>query len=91
MILPDHLHLFAGPGELNTDFDAWVRYWKSQFSKSHRHPEHRWEVDHWDRRLRTSERYDEKWRYVVENPVRHRLTARAEDWPYRGEVFELDW
>ncbi len=91
VVLPDHLHLFASPGELNTDFDGWVRYWKSQFSKSHRNPEHRWEVDHWDRRLRTGERYDEKWRYVAENPVRHRLTARAEDWPYRGEVFELDW
>ncbi|MFQ5414381.1 MAG: transposase [Phycisphaerae bacterium] len=91
VILPDHLHLFAAPGELNADFDGWVTYWKSQFSKSHRNPEHRWSVDHWDRRLRAAERYDDKWDYVVENPVRHGLAARAQDRPYQGEVFELPW
>ncbi len=91
VILPDHLHLFAAPGELNTDLDGWVRFWKSQFSKAHRNPEHRWEVDHWDRRLRSGNSYDEKWEYVVENPVRHGLAKRAEDWPYHGEVFQLEW
>ncbi len=45
----------------------------------------------WDTQLRRSESYDQKWRYVVENPVRAALVTRAEDWPYQGELNELRW
>jgi hypothetical protein len=34
---------------------------------------------------------DDKWSYVRENPVRAGLVARAEDWPYQGELNVLDW
>ncbi len=54
IIMPDHIHLFAAPGQMEIPFDNWVRYWKSQFGKRHRNPAHRWQTDHWDRRLRTS-------------------------------------
>ena len=90
VIMPDHLHLFATPtGDI--PLDNWVRYWKSQFTKRHQEPSHRWHPDHWDRRLRSMESYDEKWQYTRDNPVRHRLVARAEDWPYQGELNELAW
>jgi len=72
-------------------FDAWVRYWKSQFTKHHRVPNHHWQPDHWERRLRREENYAEKWEYVWHNPVRKGLVARAEDWPYQGELKELPW
>jgi putative transposase len=91
VLMPDHLHLFATPGESGLSLEAWVKYWKSQFRKKHGNPTKRMQTDHWDTRLRREESYDMKWDYVVNNPVRHGLVAKAEDWPYQGEIFELRW
>jgi len=89
VIMPDHLHLFASPGRPQLPFENWVRYWKSQFTKRHGMPEQRWHSDHWDRRLRNDESYAEKWDYTRLNPVRHGLVARAEDWPFQGEIVSI--
>lgn len=83
--------MFAAPGGLEITFDNWVRYWKSQFRKRHPDQSLRWQTDHWDTRLRSGEGYDQKWEYVVNNPVRHGLVGCAEQWPYRGELHELRW
>lgn len=91
VLLPDHLHLFAAPGEPEIALDAWVRYWKSQFSKQHKSPADGWQTDHWDTRLRTGDSYADKWDYVRNNPVRHGLVAQAVDWPFQGEIYELPW
>jgi len=89
ILMPDHVHLFAAPGETEIPFDNWIRYWKSQFSKGHHNPNHRWQTDHWDTRLRSWEAYDSKWDYVCNNPVRRGLVAKAEDWPFQGEIHPL--
>ena len=34
--------------------------------------------------------YAEKWNHVRQNPVRGGLVARAEEWPYQGEVVYID-
>lgn len=91
IIMPDHIHLFASPGTPEMPLENWVKYWKSQFSKRHCNPAHRWQTDHWDTRLRSQNAYDEKWHYVLSNPVRHGMVARSEDWPYQGEINELRW
>jgi len=91
VLMPDHLHLFAAPGAKFVEFDNWVRYWKSQFSKRHKNKEDAWQANHWDTRLRREESYDQKWEYVVSNPVRHGLVERVEDWPFQGELFPLRW
>jgi putative transposase len=91
VIMPDHIHLFAGPGEMTIPFDNWVRYWKSQFSRQHGNPSHRWETDHWDTRIRSAESYRDKWEYVRHNPVRHGLVTKVEDWPFQGSVYDLPW
>jgi putative transposase len=91
VLMPDHVHLFAAPDKPEVPLDNWVRYWKSQFTKAHGVRAHRWQVDHWDRRLRSGEGYAEKWEFVRCNPVRHGLVARPEDWPFQGMVFELEW
>jgi phosphoglycerate dehydrogenase-like enzyme/REP element-mobilizing transposase RayT len=91
VIMPDHVHFFAAPGDPELPLENWVKYWKSQFTKAHRVAAHRWQTDHWDTRMRRQDIYEEKWQYVVENPVRHGLVEQAEDWPYRGELFELRW
>ena len=118
VIMPDHVHLFAAPGEVmgygsagaspshpagaspshpagaspsHVPLEHWVRFWKSQFTRRHRTPGHRWQAGHWDTRLRAWERYSDKWEYVRNNPVRHGLVDRAEDWPFQGEIYELSW
>ncbi len=91
VLLPDHLHLFAAPNDARFTLEAWVQYWKSQFSRRHADKGNRWQTDHWDTRLRRGESYDAKWEYVVHNPVRHRLVERSEDWPYQGEMNVLPW
>ncbi len=91
MILPDHIHFFAAATESNIEYDNWVQYWKSQFSKKHKNRDHRWLTDHWDTRMRSEQQYEDKWEYVRFNPVRHHLVAKPEDWPFQGEIHEIRW
>jgi len=98
VIMPNHVHLFCAPAELigttrRSSLQQWVSFWKSH---SARHWPHRedapiWQRHFWDTQLRRGENYDAKWDYVVQNPVRTRLVARAEDWPYQGELNVLRW
>src|ERR1700722_13377912 len=32
VLMPDHLHLFASPGQPEFLLERWITYWKSQFS-----------------------------------------------------------
>jgi putative transposase len=89
--MPDHLHVFAAPCPLEITLENWIKYWKSQFTKKRRIVDQRWQVNHWDTRMRSGESYDDKWSYVRENPVRAGLVASAEDWPYQGELNILAW
>jgi len=90
-IMPDHIHLFATPGTPELPLENWIRFWKSRFSTAHKNAGHQWQMDHWDRRLRSDESYDEKWDYVRNNPVRHGLVKSWEMWPYQGELNLLRW
>ena len=91
VLMPDHLHLFAAPADLEFSLDAWVRFWKSQFTKGAGRAEWRWQTGHWDRRMRRSESYAEKWEYVRSNPVRAGLVKDTDDRPYQGEQNVLPW
>ena len=91
IIMPDHIHLFAGATANAVEFKNWVKYWKSQFSKQHKTEGHRWQTDDWDTRMRSVEQYEQKWHYVRFNPVRHKLVERSEDWPFQGILHELRW
>jgi REP element-mobilizing transposase RayT len=93
VILPDHAHLFCAPGDRPVSLDMWVKFWKSEASRHWPRPEEHpiWQADFWDTQLRTGESYEAKWDYVRENPVRHGLVRVPEEWPYAGELNELDW
>lgn len=91
VIMPNHIHLFAWATEEAIEYDNWVRYWKSQFSKLHQHRSHVWQPDHWDTRIRSESTYEAKWNYVKQNPQRAELVGGENDWPFQGEVFELRW
>ena len=91
VIMPDHIHFFAAATESAISYDNWVKYWKSQFTKRHKAPEHRWLTDHWDVRVRNETAYEEKWDYVLQNPVRAGLVTKPDDWPWQGVIHELPW
>ncbi|MCE5322772.1 transposase [bacterium] len=89
VIMPDHIHLFAGLAQDDISLERWITYWKSMFSKKHKKPEHRWQSSHWDTRLRSDDSYYNKWVYVKNNPVRQGLVQRSDQWPFQGEIFEV--
>jgi len=84
----------CAPADLDTAaLKPWVRFWKSHVAKNWNDPTQLpiWQRDFWDTQLRKGENYDEKWRYVLENPVRAGLVKHSEDWPYQGELNVLEW
>ena len=94
VIMPDHIHLFCAPAVLDpVSLAKWIAYWKSLSTRGLPEDIARpvWQKEYWDRLLRSGESYDQKWEYVIQNPVRAGLVERAEDWPYRGELNELRW
>ncbi|MGO9740492.1 MAG: REP-associated tyrosine transposase [Roseiarcus sp.] len=95
VVMPDHLHFFcAAGGERHpvslSDFVGRIKQWsaKAIMAELSLDPP-LWQREFFDHVLRSDESYDNKWRYVVENPVRAGLVARAVDWPFSGEVAPL--
>ena len=91
VLMPDHLHLFAAPRDLHFTIERWMTFWKSQFSKLHRHADWVWQTSAFHHRLRRDENYSQKWLYVQENPVRAGLAKEIGQWPYQGTIHELRW
>jgi putative transposase len=91
LLMPDHLHCFCAPHDLQFTIETWTAYWKRQFALRHKRPAWTFQSRGWHHRLRNGENYSEKWLYVQENPVRKNLCTRMEDWPFKGRVFDLMW
>ncbi len=69
-----------------------MQYWKSIVTRQLGGTGGRvWQRHHWDRQLRRRESYDEKWKYVCGNPVRHSLVENERTWPFQGELNKLRW
>ena len=94
VLMPDHVHLFCAPSGLFPDsLRKWTKKWKSYVSRKWPRPgEHPiWQTDFWDTQLRSGESYQEKWKYVKDNPVRGNLCEKSEEWPYQGMLNKLNW
>ena len=94
VIMPDHIHLFCAPNTFPPrTLGKWIEFWRNHVTRSwpNRADIPIWQRDFWDRQLRRSESYAEKWQYVSNNPVRHGHVHRAKDWPYQGELNVLEW
>jgi putative transposase len=91
VILPDHIHLFCAPNDLQFSLQEWVTYWKREFTRLKVPGAGKWQRDCWDTRMRRGENYTEKWHYVRNNPARRGLVAKCEDWPYQGQLEVLRW
>ena len=93
ILMPDHLHLFCAPGDQAAEIgiEAWISFWKRKFRLRHGNADWKFQSRGWHHRLRREESSSEKWRYMMENPIRRGLVEKVEDWPFRGRVFELRW
>ena len=92
LVMPDHVHLFCGPGVDNPEsVKSWLAYWKRLAGDELPALRSVWQPDGWDTQMRTQEQYLRKLGYVGQNPVRKGLVARNEDWPYQGKTNELVW
>ena len=94
VIMPDHLHLFIATDNEKVTLAAWMRSLKNTISKALRStgvtpPD--WQKTFFDHLLRSSESYSENWNYVRQNPVRAGLVRNAEEWPFLGEIFALEY
>jgi putative transposase len=91
--MPDHVHFFARSEIEARPMAKWMQMWKGvsarRIATALRVSPPIWQADHFDRYLRSSDSYSEKWDYVEQNAVRAGLVGRPEDWPYRGVIHDL--
>lgn len=90
--MPDHLHLFVTLAAADASPSTWIKTLKNSLSKTWRASgisAPHWQKRFFDHILRSTDSYDEKWRYVAANPVRAGLVASPEAWPYQGTIHEL--
>ena len=93
VLMPDHLHAFVALDDEKITLATWMKSLKNSLSKVLRTKGvsgPHWQKTFFDHVLRSSESASEKWNYVYENPVRAGLVKEAKDWPFQGEIFQLD-
>jgi putative transposase len=93
VIMPDHVHFFCSAEldakTLPTFMQAWKQWTSKRMTRELGFSGSVWQEEFFDHVLRSSESYSQKWDYVKENPVRARLVARADEWPWQGEIESL--
>ena len=94
VLIPDHLHAFVKIDDQQLDPSTWVKSLKNALSKvlrMHYVPSPHWQKAFFDHVLRSDESYTQKWHYVRENPLRAGLVKDWREWPFLGEVFDLEF
>jgi putative transposase len=93
IIMPDHVHFFVRPEIGARPMAKWIQMWKGVSSRRIIRAQDVsspiWQPEYFDRYLRSTESYSQKWDYVEQNAVRAGLAERVEDWPYCGIIHDL--
>jgi putative transposase len=92
--MPDHLHAFVVIDDERLRLSAWMKSVKNALSKVLRQngaPSPHWQKGFFDHILRSGDSYSAKWEYVRENPVRAGLVKDWREWPFLGEIFDLEF
>jgi putative transposase len=83
VIMPDHAHWIVAPRqERGLSVGDFATGFKRLLRKNLGDQTWEWQRGCFDRLLRSDENLTGKWIYVQDNPVRHGLVQKAEDWPY---------
>jgi putative transposase len=94
VLMPDHVHLFVAIDAEKLSLSRWMKSLKGMLSSKLRAGGEAppfWQKGFFDHVLRSGESYSQKWNYVRENPVRAGLATDWEQWPYLGEIFDLEF
>lgn len=91
--MPDHIHFFCCPSNLETPYRNWRNFWRNQVTRvwPNRDEKPVWQKDDWDTQIRNGAGFTEKWNYIRHNPVRKGLVSHPDEWPYQGEVYPFVW
>jgi putative transposase len=79
LLMPDHLHALLSFPPSGKSLQSVVTKWKEWTAKEIGIV---WQRDFFEHRLRGDESRCEKAKYILQNPVRARLVARSDDWPF---------
>jgi len=94
VLMPDHIHCFAGFESAIATVSNAIRFLKNSLSKTLKQlgnsPPY-WQRGFFDHVLRSCESYSQKWEYVRQNPVRAGLASSPEEWLYQGEIHILPY
>ena len=94
VLMPDHLHLFVAIDDHRIRLAAWMKSLKGKVSTELRAAGYippYWQKGFFDHVLRSGESYSEKWSYIRNNPVRAGLARSWKEWPYCGQIFDLEF
>ena len=94
VLMPDHLHAFVVVDDERMNLSRWIKSLKNALSKTLRAsgvPAPHWQKGFFDHILRSGESYSAKWDYVRENPVRAGFVKQWNEWPFVGEIFDLEF
>jgi putative transposase len=92
VLMPDHAHLFVALPEQGITLGRWMQALKRALGTTLQgcgEAPPFWQEGFFDHVLRNGESYSAKWDYVRLNPERASLCAKAEDWPWQGEVVPI--
>jgi REP element-mobilizing transposase RayT len=79
LLMPDHLHALMSFPPSGKPLQTVVSKWKEWTAKEIGID---WQRDFFEHRLRNDESRRQKADYILQNPVRKKLVARPEDWPF---------
>ena len=83
LVMPDHLHFIvrmpASDGGGTPSLPHVIQHWKHYVAE---HFGLSFQKDFWDTRLRDDAHYNEKFRYICNNPVRKGLCPTAREWAH---------
>jgi putative transposase len=78
VLMPDHVHLLVNIPDENR-VSRIVGIWKAGVARNHKIS---WQRNFFDHRLRGGESAEEKFQYILNNPVRAGLVEDPLKWPY---------
>lgn len=89
VILPDHIHLFAVPGEISCDLTRWVGWWKKEYNLRVNGNKISWQKSCFDHRVRNHSSFESIWKYMQSNPIKHGYVTSFENWKFQGEINDI--
>jgi REP-associated tyrosine transposase len=94
VLMPEHLHAFVVIDDERLKLSRWIKSLRNAVLKALRAKGIRsphWQKGFFDHILRSGDSYSAKWEYVRENPVRAGLVNKWREWPFVGEIFDLEF